>query len=80
MQNPHCCLYVSPLPMVGIEFEQSTTFSSHYKMKRWILLAFVWLVGCNSYVDPDWYNKPAFTEHLGSLYAYPSVAVTTSKE
>ena len=44
-------------------------------MKRWILVAFVWLVGCNSYVDPDWYNKPAFTEHLDTLYAYPSVPV-----
>ena len=48
-------------------------------MKRWILLAFVGLVGCNSYVDPDWYNKPAFTEHLATIYAYPSVPVTPGK-
>ena len=67
------------LPIVGIEIEQSTTCSSYYKMKRWILLAFLGLVACNSYVDPDWYNKPAFTEHLDTLYAYPSVAVTSSK-
>jgi len=51
----------------------------YYKMQRWILLAFFGLLGCNSYVDPDWYNKPAFTEHLGTLYAYPSVTVTPSK-
>jgi predicted FMN-binding regulatory protein PaiB len=49
-------------------------------MKRWILLAFVGLAGCNSYVDPNWYNKPAFTEHLVTLYAYPSVPVTPGKE
>jgi hypothetical protein len=66
--------------IVGIEFEQSTTFSWYYKMKCWILLAFVGLVGCNSYVDPDWYNKPAFTEHLATLYAYPSVPVTPGKQ
>jgi len=55
------------------------TFSSYYKMKPLVLLAFVGLVGCNSYVEPDWYNKPAFTEHLATLYAYPSVPVTPSK-
>jgi hypothetical protein len=49
-------------------------------MKRWVLLAFVGLVGCNSYVDPDWYNKTAFTEHLTTLYAYPSVPVTPSEQ
>ena len=48
-------------------------------MKRWILLAFVGLVGCNSYVDPYWYDKPAFTEHLATIYAYPSVPVTPGK-
>ncbi len=49
-------------------------------MKRWILLSFVGLAWCNSYVDSDWYNKPGFTEHLATLYAYPSVPVTTSKQ
>jgi hypothetical protein len=44
------------------------------------LLAFVGLVGCNSYVDPAWYDKPAFTEHLATVYAYPSVPVTPTKQ
>jgi hypothetical protein len=48
-------------------------------MKRWILLIFVGLVGCNPYVDPDWYNEPAFTDNLATIYAYPSVSVTPSK-
>jgi hypothetical protein len=73
-------LYVSRLPSEGIGFEQSTTFFSYFKMKRWILLAFVGLVGCNSYVDPAWYDKPAFTEHLATVYAYPSVPVTPTKQ
>ena len=42
-------------------------------MKRWILLALLGLVGCKSSVDPGWYNEPAFTEHLDTLYSYPSV-------
>jgi hypothetical protein len=56
--------------------DSDRAFSLHHKMKRWVLLAFVGLVGCNSYVDPDWYNKTAFTEHLTTLYAYPSVPVS----
>jgi hypothetical protein len=49
-------------------------------MRRWMLLFFFGLVGCNSYVDPAWYNEPAFTEHLDTLYAYPSVPVTQNKQ
>jgi hypothetical protein len=49
-------------------------------MKRWLLLSFLLLVGCNAYVDAAWYNERAFTEHLDTLYAYPSVPVTQSEQ
>jgi hypothetical protein len=80
MQMPKAVSMYRDCPSMRIEVEQSTTFFSYYKMKRWILLAFVGLTGCNSYVDSDWYNKPGFTEHLATLYAYPSVPVTTSRQ